>query len=153
VILPAAGWHALRAGGSLRPGSSPFLTPAEVRMSSSHSTLGSGRRQFLKTVGWVTLSGALGAPMALAQSSGKQPAAKKPGPKPQPAAPPASEPPPISDEAKALGGIVHQRYGAHLSADQLSAVTRELENRVQSGKRLRAVPLANADEPDTTFHA
>jgi hypothetical protein len=120
-------------------------------MSPSRSEAASGRRRFLKTVGIAAVSGALGAPLALAQSSGKKAAAKKPEPKPAPT--PAADAPPISDEAKALAGIVHHRYGAHLSADQLSAVTRDLENRVQSGKRLRAVALVNADEPDTTFHA
>ena len=119
-------------------------------MSSSRSANGSGRRRFLQTVGLAALGGTI-APMALAQSS-RTKSARPAAPKPTPA-PAAPEAPPISDEAKALAGIVHLRYGAHLGADQLSAVTRELENRVQSGKRLRAVALANADEPDTTFHA
>jgi hypothetical protein len=120
-------------------------------MSSSHTANGSGRRRFLQAVGLAALGGTI-APMALAQSA--RPKASKP-PKPAPAPAPVTAPdaPPISDEAKALAGIVHLRYGAHLGADQLSAVTRELENRVQSGKRLRAVALANSDEPDTTFHA
>ena len=122
-------------------------------MSTSRTENGSGRRRFLQTVGLAALGGTI-APMALAQSArtkASKPA--KPAPAPAPAPVTAPDAPPISDEAKALAGIVHLRYGAHLGADQLSAVTRELENRVQSGKRLRAVALANSDEPDTTFHA
>jgi len=49
--------------------------------------------------------------------------------------------------------IVRRRYGQHLNADQMKAITDELDNRIQAGQRLRAVKLANGDEPDFTFHA
>ena len=61
--------------------------------------------------------------------------------------------PPISDDARSLADIVRRRYGTHLDAAQLEAVTQELNQRLQSGTRLRAVKLANGDEPATTFHA
>jgi hypothetical protein len=35
----------------------------------------------------------------------------------------------------------------------MEAVTRELDNRIQGGKRMRETKLANGDEPDFTFHA
>ena len=61
--------------------------------------------------------------------------------------------PPISDDAKALATIVQRRHGQHLTAAQLDDVTREIDQRLQGGTRLRAVALANGDEPDFTFHA
>jgi len=54
---------------------------------------------------------------------------------------------------EALATIVRRRYGQHLTDKQLEAVTLELENRLQGGKRLRDSKLANADEPDFTFKA
>jgi hypothetical protein len=70
------------------------------------------------------------------------------------AAPPAAaKPPEISEDARALAGIVKRRYGQHLTPEQLEAVTKEVENRLQGGKTLRAAKLANGDEPDFTFHA
>jgi hypothetical protein len=32
-------------------------------------------------------------------------------------------------------------------------MTREIESRLQGGKRLREARLSNSDEPDVTFHA
>lgn len=62
-------------------------------------------------------------------------------------------PPPISDDARSLATLVQRRYGEHLSPAQLEAVTREIENRLQGGKRLRDVRLANHNEPDFVFAA
>jgi hypothetical protein len=45
------------------------------------------------------------------------------------------------------------RYGAHLTPEQLEAVTREIDSRVTGGKKLREAKLANSDEPDFTFQA
>ena len=49
------------------------------------------------------------------------------------------------------GEIVRRRYGKHLTPEKLEAVTREMDGRVQGGKRLRESKLANGDEPDFTF--
>ncbi|MGH7729947.1 MAG: hypothetical protein ACRENJ_01705, partial [Candidatus Eiseniibacteriota bacterium] len=66
-------------------------------------------------------------------------------------APPAA-PAEISEDARSLADIVRRRYGKHLTSDQLEAITRELDGRLQGGKRLRDSKLLNGDEPDFTFH-
>ncbi len=112
---------------------------------------GPDRRRFLKTVGVAGLAAAI-APSALAQSAGPRPAGS-PAPADSAAAPAPPAPPEISDDARSLAEIVRRRYGAHLTPEQLEAVTRELNNRVQGGRRLRESRLANGDEPDVTFRA
>ena len=109
------------------------------------------RRRFLRVIG-LGLSTGLGAPaLAFAQASGTPPA--KPAATPAtPAAPPAPDgPPPLSEDARSLAEIVRRRYGKHLTPDQIEAVTRELDQRVQAGRRLKDAKLANGDEPDFTF--
>ncbi len=69
------------------------------------------------------------------------------------ASPAAAKPPEISEDARALAEVLKRRYGQHLTPEQLEAVTKEVENRLQGGKTLRAAKLANRDEPDFTFHA
>jgi hypothetical protein len=107
-----------------------------------------GRRDFLRLVGFAGLLGALPAAGALAQTAAP-PAPSAPA-SPALSAPPAPE---ISEDARALAAIVQRRHGAHLDAAQLEAVTRDLERVVQNGRRLRAAKLVNADEPDATFRA
>lgn len=115
------------------------------------------RRRFLKVLGLASVGAALAAsPARLAAQPGvtRKPAST---PKtPPPATPPAGAsqmPPDVTDEAKKLLAIVEQRYGKHLDAKQLEAITRELEFRVQGGRALRALKLGNHDEPDTVFRA
>jgi hypothetical protein len=109
-----------------------------------------GRRRFLKLVGFATLTSAVGSSMlAFAQTS--RPTATPSPTDTSKSATPA--PPPISEDARALAAIVERRYGKHLNEKQLEAITREIENRLGGGKALRAVKLANADEPDVTFRA
>jgi hypothetical protein len=121
-------------------------------MTRSSQLAAPGRRRFLKTVGLVGLSSAL-APAArvLAQASGSPGGSA--AAKPDTAAAPMGAAQEISEDARALATIVKRRYGQHLSAEQLEAVTRELDGRIQGGKSLRAAKLDNADEPDITFHA
>jgi hypothetical protein len=111
------------------------------------------RRRFLQLAGFG-LSTAFGG-SAIAQTATPPPAT--PPPATTPAAPPAAAapegPPPISEDARALAEIVRRRYGKHLTPDQLEAVTRELDGRVQAGRRLKDLKLVNSDEPDFTFHA
>jgi hypothetical protein len=99
------------------------------------------------------LSAALGPPaLAFAQAAGGSAPAKPATPAVTPPGTPLpAGPPPISEDARALGEIVRRRYGKHLSADQLEAVTRELEQRLQGGRRLKDWKFLNADEPDFTF--
>ena len=103
-------------------------------MDSNRTPSPSGRREFLKLVGLAGLSSTLGAPARVFAQAAKS------------AAVPA-------EDALALAMIVRRRYGQHLNADQMKAITDELDNRIQAGQRLRAVKLANGDEPDFTFHA
>ena len=120
-----------------------------------------GRRRFLKLVGLAGLTTAVNSTMLTwAQTRQTKPG----GP---PAYPPgvstptkavtdtskAAAPPAISEDARALAGVIERRYGRHLNAKQLEAVTREIEDRLQGGKRLREARLANHDEPDFTFRA
>ncbi len=115
------------------------------------------RRRFLKTVGLAGISSALvPASLAFAQSATppRAGAPAKPDSVAAPAAPVApAGPSEISEDARSLGEIVRRRYGKHLTPEQLEAVTREMDGRIQGGKRLRASKLANGDEPDFTFHA
>ena len=110
------------------------------------------RRRFLQLAGLGLSTAALAGP-ALAQTS-TPPATPPAAPAATPPAAAAPEgPPPISEDARALAEIVRRRYGKHLTPDQLEAVTRELDGRVQAGRRLKDLKLANSDEPDFTFHA
>ncbi|HEY2955281.1 MAG TPA: hypothetical protein VGK89_08540 [Candidatus Eisenbacteria bacterium] len=111
------------------------------------------RRRFLKRVGLAGLASLSAPALALPASDS---AAPKRGvrPKPMPAAPPAAEKPPeISEDARALAAILKRRYGQHLTGEQLEAVTKEIQGRLDGGKALRAARLANGDEPDATFRA
>jgi len=125
-------------------------------MSNSPGSARPDRRRFLKVVGLAGLSSTLAAPLAFAQSgssaSTKKPA--KPAAKPQPpAAPPSDTPPEISDEGRALAALVRERYGQHLSAEQMTEIEKELTWRMRAGEALRKLGFANGEEPDFTFKA
>ena len=120
-------------------------------MRSEHSSQSLHRRRFLQVVG-LGISSALGGAAFAQTGRTGAPAPKTPAtPAPAVAAPPDG-PPPLSEDARGLAEIVRRRYGTHLTSEQLEAVTRELEQRVQGGRRLKDVKLANGDEPDFTFH-
>lgn len=126
-------------------------------MSHSADSALPGRRRFLKVVGLAGLTSTLAAPLALAQSSSSSGGAKQPeqpAAKPQPpAAPPSDAPPEISDEGRALAAVVRQRYGQHLSAEQMTEIEKELTWRMRAGAALRKLGLPNGAEPDFTFKA
>lgn len=120
----------------------------------------SSRRRFMRIVGAAGLASTVLPPvLAFAQSSSTpMQRAKKPKPEPmpvQPAKPDTSATPPSEfiDDVKALQTIVERRYGKHLDAKQRAAIAKELDQRMQSGKALRAAKLVNSDEPEVTFHA
>ena len=54
-------------------------------------------------------------------------------------------------EVAALFAIVKARYGARLDEAQLEGVRRGVEAIVDAARLVRAVRLANADEPYQTF--
>jgi hypothetical protein len=109
------------------------------------------RRRFLQVLGLAGIAGAMPASGLLAQSSTppRSPARADSAATPPPPATPTGP----SDDARALAEILKRRYGQHLNDEQLLAVTRELDQRIQGGRRLREAKLVNADEPDTTFRA
>jgi hypothetical protein len=115
------------------------------------------RRRFLASLGLAGLASLSAPALVLAQSKG---ASGAPAAVPEPARPAAAlpdsaaaKPPAISEDARTLAAVLKRRYGQHLTPEQLEAVTREIENRLQGGRALRAAKLANGDEPDFTFHA
>lgn len=116
-----------------------------------------GRRAFLKLIGVTGMLGTIAPALAWAQSAGSGAAKAKPSrTKPAKPAKPATSTAPeekISDDARALASIIERRHGKHLNAAQLESVTRDLDGDLQSGQRLRAVKLRNADEPDVVFKA
>jgi hypothetical protein len=121
-----------------------------VNVSSQQSAV--DRRRFLQIVG-LGVSSALTAPaISFAQSAGGTPATPPPAATP-PTPPAPSGPPEISEDARSLAEIVRRRYGKHLTPDQIEGVTRELDQRVQGGRRLKDAKLVNSDEPDVTFKA
>lgn len=109
------------------------------------------RRRFLQSAGLAGLASLCAPAMVAAQTKSAAPGGARPD---SAAAPPAAaKPPEISDDARALAEVLKRRYGQHLTPEQIEAVTKEIENRLQGGKALRAAKLANGDEPDFTFHA
>jgi len=107
---------------------------------------GSSRRRFLHTLAIAGVAASVTPVEALAQA---RRSAKKKVSKPAPTTP--AETPP-SEEAKALAALLARRY-PHLDAAKLAGITRELDQRLDGGKKLREVKLPNGAEPDTTFHA
>lgn len=121
------------------------------------------RRKFLKLLTWVGMSSVLASQtVGLAAAQSAKPSTK---PDAKPATPPAAmtptpapadstaTPKPPSDDAKALASIVERRYGKYLTPSELEAITRELDQRIQGGRRMRDVVLRNDEEPDTLFRA
>ena len=114
---------------------------------------GYGRRRFVQLMGWAgVVAMARGGP-ALAAAAAKTRLESPPRPSPAPPDTAAARPPEISDEARAMAEVVKQRYGSQLTGDDLKTITRDLDGDVRAMKRLGEVKLANADEPDLTFHA
>ena len=59
----------------------------------------------------------------------------------------------VRAEVEAMLGLVRERYGSRLSAEELDSVRTAIEGIVQAAHALRAVPLASADEPGQPFAA
>jgi hypothetical protein len=56
-------------------------------------------------------------------------------------------------EVETMLALVRERYGSRLDGDQLAGVRTAIEAIVQASRALRAVRLANADEPSQPFAA
>ncbi len=107
------------------------------------------RRRFLRLVALAGLGvSAAGTAAAQATTPPGAPAA------PTPAAAAPGTPEPISEDARAIVGVLRRRHAAHAMTDaQWESVMRDVDGDLALGKRLRAAPLVNADEPDVTFRA
>lgn len=122
-------------------------------MSQSPDAPDHARREFLKLAGAAAIAAALPpASQAFAQAT---PAPKKPAatttPAPATTAPAAPAPP--SQDALALAGVLRRRVKAQLTDAQWESIARDFDGDLAIGKRLRALGLANGDEPDITFKA
>jgi len=53
--------------------------------------------------------------------------------------------------AKALAEGIRLRYPDRFSAEDLTAITRSIDNRLRQIERLYQTPLTNADEPDFVY--
>ena len=99
------------------------------------------RRDFALTVGAATLGACVRAPSV----------------PPTPAGPaPVTSPPPSDNDANApladaMTQLVRQRYGAHLSDEQIGRVNSDIRDGLRASDRLRAILLPNATEPDILF--
>ena len=111
-----------------------------------------GRREFLKRVGTAGIAVSLVGIDALAQTGAAPATPATPAPT-KPDSLGATAPPAVSTDALALAEILKRRFPDRLSAEQWEGVTRSLDQRLDSGRRLRAVKLANGDEPDFSFRA
>jgi hypothetical protein len=111
------------------------------------------RREFLKRVGAAGLAVSLVGANALAQgtsSAGSPSTPAAAAAKPDSA---STTPPPPSEDALALTAMLQRRFPDRLSKEQWAEVTRGIDGRLATGKRLRAIQLANGDEPDFKFEA
>jgi hypothetical protein len=55
--------------------------------------------------------------------------------------------------AEAMAGVVRAQYGDRLGPDDLKTVSRQIRNALGRAEEMRAVELANGDEPDFVFAA
>ena len=111
-----------------------------------------GRRRFVFWVGGAGLASLAGGITALlGLTPGRADAQAKPVAPPA-VAPAAPEKPEISDEARALHGVLIARYGKGLDAAQSKGLLEAVENGVQAGRALRAKKLHNGQEPQAIFH-
>jgi hypothetical protein len=147
----------------------PEPVPERVRLSGRCAMGGpSGgwlhdRRRFLQLLGMAGLTSAVnssmgawpGARVALAAPSPRPGAKASAAPVAAPAdsARAGAESTEVSEDARALASVIERRYGQHLNAQQLGAITQEIDWRLKSGQRLRDVRLRNQDEPDFVFQA
>ena len=79
-------------------------------------------------------------------------------PTPAPTAAPAPAvatptPVPADPRAEALAKLARERYGKFLSAEELPMLDERIAALERRGVRLRAVKLANGEEPAAQFHA
>lgn len=99
------------------------------------------RREFALTVGAATLGACVRTP-----SVPPAPVVVPPATSPSPAD--ADTHAPLTD---AMTQLVRQRYGSHLSEEQMTRVRTDIRDGLRASDRLRAILLPNATEPDVVF--
>lgn len=99
------------------------------------------RRDFALTIGAATLG-------ACVRTPSLPPATPAP---PSTASPVTTETDANAPLADALTQLVRQRYGAHLSEEQIRSVRDDIRGGLRASDRLRAMLLPNSTEPDVVF--
>ena len=114
-------------------------------MSQAPSPREQDRRGFLKM-----LATAVTALPAVARAQAPAPPAQ-----PAPAAAPAAPAPPdhSTSEARLLTEVLRARYPDRFTEAQWESIASDFDGDLSGSKRLRAMKLANGDEPDVTFRA
>jgi len=106
------------------------------------------RRGFLKM-----LAAGLTAVPAVVRAQAPTPPAQ-PAPSTAPATPAApAAPEHSSGEARLLTEVLRERYPDRFNETQWGSVATDFDGDLSGSKRLRAMKLANGDEPDVTFRA
>jgi hypothetical protein len=107
------------------------------------------RRAFLKLATAAAAAAAVPA-TALAQAPATPPATPPAAPAATPPAAPAV-PEHSGSEARLLTEVLRERYPDRFTETEWTSIVGDFDGDIGAGKRLRAVKLANADEPDFTF--
>ena len=102
------------------------------------------RRDFALTIGAATLGACVRTP-PLPPAAATAPVTT---PSPSPANADADANPALTD---AMTQLVKQRYGAHLTDEQLASVRDDIRSGLRASDRLRAILLPNSTEPDVVF--
>jgi len=81
-----------------------------------------------------------------------------PGTPPAPSTPPATPAAPAApehstNEARLLTEVLRARYPDRFEEKQWGSIASDFDGDLAASKRLRAMKLANGDEPDATFRA
>ena len=117
------------------------------RITNSHDSKRTSRRQFAKSVAATLVAAPLAVQLTKAQTPAKKEAAAPPNPQPGPA---AQKP---SSLAEAYAEVARTRFGKKWTPEQLEQIKKDLDGNIRSADRLRAVKLKNGDEPDFIFSA
>ena len=117
-------------------------------MSQAPSPRERDRRGFLKM---VAAAAALLPAAAHAQAPATPPATPAPAAGAAPAAPAGPEH--STGEARLLTEVLRARYPDRFNETQWTSIASDFDGDLSGAKRLRAMKLANGDEPDVTFRA
>ena len=106
------------------------------------------RRGFLK----ILATAFAAVPVAARAQAPPAPTPPAPAPATGAAAPAAPTPPEHStNEARLLTEVLRTRYPDRFTETQWGSISTDFDGDLTGGKRLRAMKLANGDEPDVTF--